>query len=114
MYLIVQCSLLLAIYFAGAASLNAGLITSIWSICPFFIAITDYFLFNEKLKSYHILGTFFIVLSTILISLVKVVYSDSNLGDATPAVVKYGRVEVWVPILFGFITPIFFTTNGML
>ena len=45
-FFIVQNSLLLAIYFAGAANLNAGLITSIWSICPFFIAITDYFLFG--------------------------------------------------------------------
>ena len=46
--------------------------------------------------------------------MVKVVFPDETLGEASPAIIKYGRVAVWVPILFGFITPIFFTTNGML
>ena len=39
----------LTIYFATAADINVGVITTIWSVDPVFLAIVDYFMFGQKL-----------------------------------------------------------------
>lgn len=56
-------------YFAALAQINVGLITTIWSINPLFIAIMDYLLFRQKLRYYHLIGTVSIVICTVVLSL---------------------------------------------
>lgn len=100
--------MLLTIYFAVAADVNVGVITTIWSITPFFLALADYLLFNVRLGSHHYIGITLIVISTILISLIKVI--DPDFVKSTE-VVK--TVPTIIPVCFGLFTPVFFTIFGM-
>lgn len=56
-------------WFATKADINVGVITSIWSINPLFLAVMDYFIFQESLKYYHLVGTIFMVLCALSISM---------------------------------------------
>ena len=62
------------------------------------------------MRYYHILGTCSIVLCTIVISLSGVIEGQNKtaetLGEAT--------MPTWVPVIFGLVTPMFFTINGIL
>lgn len=98
-------------YFAAEANVNVGVITTIWSVNPLFMAIVDYIVFKQQLKYYHVLGTISIVLCTIVISLSGVVEGK---GDVAVETEIEPMTPTWVPVLFGLITPISFTTNGVL
>lgn len=63
----------LTMYFAGRADLNTGVIITIWSINPLFIAVCDYLLFNQELRYYHEIGLVSIVICIVLLSLTGVV-----------------------------------------
>ena len=66
----------LTMWFSALAQINVGLITVIWSLNPLYMAACDYFLFNEKLKYFHIIGTVLIVACTILLSLKPLIIVD--------------------------------------
>jgi len=110
LYFIVQNGVLLTIYFAVAADVNVGVITTIWSICPFFLALADYLMFKVRLSSHHYIGITLIVISTILISLIKVIDPEFKVETALPS---QATVPTIIPVLFGLLTPVFFTTFGM-
>ena len=59
----------LTIYFATAANINVGVITTIWSIDPVNMAVIDYWLFGQKLQYYHVVGVLSIVACSALVSL---------------------------------------------
>lgn len=59
----------LTMYFSALANVNAGLITTIWSVNPVFMALMDRICFKTKLERYHLVGTLFIVICTIILSL---------------------------------------------
>ena len=106
--------MLLTIYFAVAADLNAGVITTIWSVTPFFVALADFMVFGVRLKTYHIVGIALVVLSTIMLSLMKIIDPDFSEDVDTP-VTETGKqiVPTIVPVLFGILTPVFFSMYGM-
>ena len=106
-YFIVQNCVLLTIYFAVIANLNPGVITTIWSVTPFFIAVFDFFMFGVVLQCYHYIGIIFIFLGTLLLSLMKFIVPQPE------AAVSEALVETWVPVIMGVITPIFFTFQAM-
>ena len=99
----------LTMYFANSAGVNVGVITTIWSLNPLFMAIADYIFNNQKLHYYHIIGLISITLCCIVISLSGVV----GVAPATQEVKVYDT-PMWIPVLFGIATPMFFTTNGLL
>lgn len=103
----------MTIYFAVAADLNAGVITTIWSVTPFFMATADYFVYGVKLRAYHIIGISLIVLSTILLSLMKII--DPDFTEEAISAIPVGKnvVPIIVPVLFGLLTPVFFTIYGV-
>ena len=63
----------LTLYFSALASINTGLITTIWGVSPVFIGLLDYLIFRVKLKYYHYIGMFSIVACTILLSISGVI-----------------------------------------
>lgn len=126
LYFLVQNMAFLTMYFADRADVNAGIITTLWSLNPLYMAVCDYFLYGTKLKYFHHLGTFAIVLCIILISLNGVVVPSVPGQPPTtkgPAPVKEDNpyyelfsftVPAFVPVIFGVVTPTCFTSNGML
>jgi drug/metabolite transporter (DMT)-like permease len=99
-------------YFSNRAGVNVGIITTIWSLNPLFVAIADYFIFGQPLKHYHYQGLFSILVCSVIISLSGMVNATTQAGHETGEVSK--RVPTWIPVIFGIVTPIAFTVSGML
>lgn len=99
----------LTMYFSALANVNAGLITTIWSVNPVFMALMDRICFGQKLQTYHLIGTLFIVICTVILSV-----SGASKAEELVVVVKRDILPTWIPVLFGVVTPIFFTISGYL
>ena len=63
----------LSMYFSARAALNPGVIITIWSVNPLYMAVMDYFLFGQRLHWHHHAGLFSIVISIVLLSLTGIV-----------------------------------------
>jgi len=61
------------IYFSVKAEVNPGLITSIWSVTPFFMSMADFIIFGVKLGANHIAGITLIMLCVLLLGLKDVI-----------------------------------------
>ena len=94
-------------FFANRAEINVGVIITIWSLEPILNQIAAYFLFDEKIHYYHVIGLVSILLCSICISLKDML---------APAVkgVKEVQYPSWIPVVFGLITPMSFCSNAML
>jgi drug/metabolite transporter (DMT)-like permease len=77
------------------------------------MALVDYKVFGQKLQYFHVLGTLAIVLCTIVISLSGVIEGGDEATEVGVEVVA-PAVPTWVPVIFGLITPVSFTCNGIL
>ena len=73
-------SVILAIMLARRAGLTIGIVTAVWGIGPFFVAVLDKLIYGSEIKLYHIFGMLLIVVMSVLISL-------SNLFGSNPDVV---------------------------
>lgn len=96
-------------YFSNLAGVNVGVITTIWSLNPIFLAIADYFINKQKLKYYHSIGLISIICCCVAINL-----SDVFKSSAPNKVSQSNQSQVWVPVIFGILTAMAFTSNGML
>jgi drug/metabolite transporter (DMT)-like permease len=80
------------------------------------MAVADYLIYGQKLKWFHLIGTISIVVCTVMLSLANIL--DPKKADNTHpeviAVPKKGPLPSWIPVVFGVLTPVFFTTNGIL
>lgn len=113
-------------YFAARADVNAGIITTLWSLNPLYMAFCDYLFFGTKLRYFHHLGTFAIIISIVLISLNGVMQPSVPGQPPTtagpPPITEDNpyydlfsfTVPAFVPVLFGVVTPTCFTANGMM
>ena len=68
-YVTYQTIVVLTFYFCILASLNAGVVTTIWSITPLFTAMFAFILFGERLSHKHLIGLVCLVLCVALISM---------------------------------------------
>jgi drug/metabolite transporter (DMT)-like permease len=96
----------LTIYFATAANVNVGVITTIWSVDPINMAIVDYYLFGQKLKYFHVIGVSSIFVCSLLISLSGYLEGDKP----AETIESEAYAPTWIPVLFGILAPISFTT----
>ena len=113
-YLCIQNMAMLTMFTAKLAGVNVGVIITIWSINPLFMALLDYLFFGQKLKYYHVIGTISIVICTIVISLSGVVLGSGEEEAEVAVAVVEPAIATWIPALFGVCTPIFFSINGVL
>ena len=58
-------------YLSNAAGINIGLIATIWSIFPFFAAITEYIVFKTALDKKQIVGMLLIFSCAVFLGLSK-------------------------------------------
>lgn len=63
-------------YYSHMANVNVGIITTLWSIQPLAAALLDYFINNEKLTVYHLIGIIMVIASGLFISFSKVADPD--------------------------------------
>lgn len=77
-YLCIQNMAMLTMYCAKLAQINVGVIITIWSINPLFMALLDYLFFGQKLQYYHVIGTVAIVICTVVISLSGVIIKNDD------------------------------------
>lgn len=94
--------------FAARAKINAGVIITIWSVNPLFMAVCDKLIFGQKLRYFHSLGMFAIVVCTIVISLAGIGSKQTAVDSVEPT------APAWIPVLFGLVTPMTFCSNGIL
>ena len=69
MYVSLQSVTYLTMYFSHLSSVNVGIINTLSNFTPLIAAILDYFINNEKLSKYHLVGLFLLISSAIVISL---------------------------------------------
>ena len=69
------------------------------------MAISDYFINDQKLKLYHVIGMISIFLCCVCIGLSK------EVGDVDPTL-KF--LPMWIPLLFGIAAPAFMTINTLM
>eukprot|EP00356_Strombidium_inclinatum_P000909 CAMPEP_0170512328 /NCGR_PEP_ID=MMETSP0208-20121228/66789_1 /TAXON_ID=197538 /ORGANISM="Strombidium inclinatum, Strain S3" /LENGTH=203 /DNA_ID=CAMNT_0010795947 /DNA_START=362 /DNA_END=970 /DNA_ORIENTATION=+ len=76
----------------------------------------DAIIFKQKLQYFHLIGMVAIVICTVLLSLSGVISPKEPALDEIDAAAPTGAaiMPTWVPVLFGVITPMSFTANGML
>ena len=94
--------------FATQAKINVGIITTIWCINPLFMAIMDFIIFRTRLEYYHFIGSFSIIVCSILIGMSKI-----NMNYSIVKVEEIG-IPAYIPVIFSILTPMCFTTRGMM
>ena len=77
-YFLAQVMICLTLYYAALAQVNSGLITTIWSLTPFFFALVEYKVFGTSLQINHYIGMILILICSVLLSLTKVIYPEGN------------------------------------
>jgi len=100
-------------YFATMAGINVGVLTVIWSINPLMISFCDRMIYGTQLKYYHYIGLISIMVCTIIIALFG---GDKSLKaeiKVIESVDKQEKCPAWIPVVFGIVTPIMFSINGM-
>lgn len=117
-YFLIQNMAFVTMWFANLAHVNVGVITVIWSVLPLFLAIADYCIFDQKLKYYHFIGMFLIIVCTVLISLQRFIVPSEPTSEQASTSISNNTNQVTmapiVPVIFGILTPIVFTVNGIL
>ena len=83
------------------------------------MAIMDRIMFKQEMRLFHLVGTLGIVICTLILSLQGAFKEEETSAALTP--LEQLLVEdveeplpAWIPVLFGVITPVFFTINGFL
>lgn len=118
---------ILTFYFSALADVNPGIITTIWAINPLFTAILDFLIYGQRLQKFHIAGILCLVFCVAFISLSKVgnkpeenepQVSQAQYPQPHQVIVPDHDAEtelypIWIPVLFGIITPIFFATSAL-
>ena len=92
-------------YFAAKSNVNSGIIACNFSSGLVFVAIIFYFKYGQKMFLADWVGSFFIVLSVILIAL----GGSGNDEDA----VEIDTINLVLAIVFGLITGLVFALNGL-
>lgn len=101
----------ITLYLSAEAGVNAGLITSIWSITPFCFSVAERVIYGTKMKAYQFVGMFMIMMCAILLSLSSVIYPPDI--SNTKTTLNVHKLPAYVPVIFGVLTPVFFTLFGM-
>ena len=104
----------ITLYLSARAEVNAGLITSIWSVTPFCFSVAERLLYKTELKVYHFIGILLIMICSVLLSLTSVIYPAPLGAKSETAVLSlHQKLPPYVPVIFGILTPVVFTTYGM-
>ena len=105
-FLLVNCSIFLTMYYAHLANVNVGVITTIWAVQPLAGALMDKLLNDEPLHISHLVGIILVIISSLCISFkpAEVVIS------ITESIIDFPK---WPAILLGFLTPCFFLTSAL-
>ena len=74
----------LTMYFSALAHINVGIIATMWSITPLFMAIIDCCIFKEKLEYCHFIGMVSIIACTIVLSLGGVIKQNLPIIPGSP------------------------------
>lgn len=101
--IILQNGQVIVIWYSNLANINVGAITVIWSITPLFIAITDYFLFNIKLKYNYVIGIVLMIGSAVILSLYSLIFKPVS------DIPGKKLMNSWVPVVCSLCIPLFFT-----
>ena len=86
------------------SGLNIGIIEALWSISPFFVAFTEWVLFNVKIKLYQFLGMLGLAVMAILISLSDVFSFEAKELEITGDFEK--KYPIYKAVLLGLLYPI--------
>lgn len=101
--------MLLSLYYAHKANINAGVITTLWAATPIFASFLDYAIYGQKLLPMHIFGSVTMTISGLAIGL-----SDINKGNDGKAMHKAGEpISSAVPVVFSLIAAVMFMVNSM-
>lgn len=85
------------------AKINAGVVTTIWSINPLFNAVADYFLNNQGLTAHHMIGMVGMVLCLVFISLSKIVGEDEGPLGSVLIEKEDQSIPAYIPVIMALI-----------
>ena len=76
--LLIACEVFvyLTLFFSKRAKINPGIITTIWSVDPLFMAFSDKVFFKQKMEYYHYVGMMAIIVCSVILSMSDYVYSE--------------------------------------
>ena len=103
----------LTLYTSTRTVLNAGVVSSIWSLTPFVMAIGDYIFFGIKITISQVYGMLLIVVCVILLGL-KDVIEEKRTGVVAPKLAIDDPLPTYIPVIVAGLSPIIFTASGMM
>jgi drug/metabolite transporter (DMT)-like permease len=100
-------------WFANLAEVNPGIITVIWALGPLYMAAAERCMYKIALQAHHWIGVSFIVICAILIALSGVLGNPAEPKIVTE-LTEVPVLPAWAPVVMAVLTPIWFTTSGIL
>ena len=91
------------------ANINAGVITVIWSVTPLFVALADYFMFQQSLTYNYIIGMVLMMASAVLLSLNSLIFAPNG-GQLH----KVQIIPSWIAVVIAFMNCFVFTARIIL
>jgi drug/metabolite transporter (DMT)-like permease len=92
--------------YALYAGINQGVITTVFTLSSIYVAIMSWFLFDEKLNRFHIVGMLLLIACTILIVFSK---TDNKKGKLKIYDQEVTEVAAYVPVGFALITTLIYS-----
>jgi len=105
---ILQNIQIIVMWYSNLANINVGAITVIWSITPLFIAITDYILFQIKLKYNYAIGIVLMMGSAVILSLYSLIFKPVSTVPGKQV------INSWIPVVCSLCVPLLMTVRYFL
>jgi len=97
----------MTLYFSHKANLNAGLITMIFVVQSVYVAAIESRFYNRDLMTYHKIGMVLLILGVLLLA----ISGRSIILDIDRNKHYRYNFRIAVPILIGFITPMWYAAQ---
>ena len=97
-------------WFANIAHVNPGVVTVIWALGPLYMALAEWWSLGTKLRMNHWVGVALIIICAILIALSGIFLPPALREEES----HYYVLPSWAPVVMAVVTPIWFTTSGIL
>ena len=76
--IVIVASIMVTFKVAQMAGMNIGISVALWSIGPFFIAITDWVIYGQRLRCSQITGMLALMTMAVMVSLSDVFYPEEE------------------------------------
>ena len=104
--IVIVASIMVTFKVAQMAGMNIGISVALWSIGPFFIAITDWVIYGQGLRCFQIVGMLALMAMAIMVSLSDVFFPDEEEAGEDADVGVSKKIPVFYAVLISLLVPV--------